>query len=69
MQTVAKKKLSRQIVFRVPEDVGRQLDELAPHYGQDVSGFLRLILQEQLPKYRRQVERRQQGEEEGGPLR
>jgi hypothetical protein len=66
MQTVAKKKLSRQIVFRVSEDVGRLLDELAPAFGQDVSGFLRLILKEQLPGYRRRAERNERGEEEEG---
>lgn len=66
MQTVAKKKSkqSEQVVFRVSEETMQSLRELSERFGQDVSGFLRLILSEQLPAYRCRAERMERGGEQ-----
>lgn len=60
----ATKRLSHQIVFRISEEMAKALDELAPRYGQDTSGFLRLVLCEQVPTYKRRAERMEKGQEE-----
>lgn len=64
MSTVAKQKPTRQIGFRLTEETATRLEALAARYGQDVSGFLRLMLAEQMPVYERRAEKMEQGEAE-----
>jgi predicted DNA-binding protein len=64
MPAVAKTQPQSQIAFRVPQDMRDRLDALATRFGLDTSGFLRLILSEQLAGYERRAAKMERGEEE-----
>lgn len=57
--TVAKKKHDavpvKQINFKATLELAQELEELAEGFGQDVSGFIRLVLKENLITYRRRL--------------
>lgn len=58
---------TKQIVFRVPEDMYDDIDEVADALGLTPSSFLRMLLTEQMPTYKRRAEKVKRGErlEEG----
>lgn len=55
----------KQVNFRVPGELYARLEALADGFGQDVSNFLRLVLNEQVPAYERRLERIRRGEAMG----
>jgi hypothetical protein len=63
MSAVAKKKPgSRQMAFRVPNDLADRVEKVAARLGLDTSNFLRMMLLEQVGAYERRADRIEGGE-------
>jgi hypothetical protein len=70
MSAVAKKKArsgSRQLAFRVPNELADRVEAVAARLGLDTSNFLRMMLLEQVGSYERRADRIEGGEQGGAP--
>jgi hypothetical protein len=66
MITVGRKKFTtRQLAFRVPEELAKRVENTSKRLGLDVSNFLRAMLVEQIGVYERRAERAESGEDDG----
>jgi len=48
---------TRQLAFRVPNELADRVEAVAPRLGLDVSNFLRMMLIEQIGSYERRADR------------
>lgn len=55
---------TRQMAFRVPNDLAERIEAVAPRLGLDTSNFLRMMLIEQIGTYERRADRIEAGEAE-----